>query len=271
MTNKVTSRRNKYVLLARRLRFKRHRDKEQLFLIEGTRELQNAIAAQVAFEFLFFARELISSEETRELLQRLVELCEGHAIELDVAVLESISYGKSSSGLLAVARSWDSDLNGFNVASRPLYLVASGIEKPGNLGAMFRSADAVAADGVIVVDLVSDLLNPNVIRSSLGTVFSLPSARTTREAAADWLQSHGVSICAASPESELAYHEFDFSQSVAIVIGSEAGGLDEYWLNAAATTVSLPQLGRTDSLNAAHCASVLLFEAYRQRATKALC
>lgn len=224
-----------------------------------------AVEADVAIEYLFFCSELIKTKESDHLFNRMVGERDPLLLEVDSSILESISYRKSSTGLLAIARSWDSNLGELHVPAKPLYLVASGIEKPGNLGAMFRSADAVSVDGVIFTDLVTDLFNANVIRSSLGTVFSVPSARTTNVLAVRWLKDHNVSICAASPDAEVSYDTFDFRLPSAVVIGGEAEGLSEFWRRAASTTLSLPQLGKSDSLNAAMCATVLLFEAHRQR------
>ena len=185
--------------------------------------------------------------------------------KVEKSLLDHVSYRKNGTGMLAIAQSWAPTLANLASAPSSLFLVASGIEKPGNVGAMLRSADAVGASGVIVCDLVSDLFNPNIIRSSLGTVFTMPIAQTQAEQARLWLTEHEIEIVGATPDAPRAYVDVDLTGSVAVVIGSEAHGLDLLWKTHADHLVCLPQLGQSDSLNASTTAAVLLFEALRQR------
>ena len=149
-----------------------------------------------------------------------------------------------------------------------LYLVAETIEKPGNLGSILRSADAVGATGVIICNRQTDLFNPNVIRASTGAIFSVPVAETTSEEALAWLRGHGIRTLAATPHTDCVYTENDMTRGTAIVVGAEQYGLSDYWMNAADVQVVIPMLGKMDSLNVATAATLLLYEAARQRKWK---
>ena len=146
-----------------------------------------------------------------------------------------------------------------------LYLVAETIEKPGNLGSILRSADAVAATAVIVCDKRTDLFNPNVIRASTGAIFSMPVAETTSEEALAWLKNLGIRTLAATPHTDFKHTEADMKSGVAIVVGAEQYGLSPFWMDSADIKVVIPMLGRMDSLNVATAATILLYEAARQR------
>ena len=167
--------------------------------------------------------------------------------------------------MVAVAPMFPLDVERLTTTTNSLYLVAVGMEKPGNLGSMFRSADAVKADGVIVCDENTDVFNPNVVRASLGTLFCVPVARTTIRSLVKWCKDRGVALVATSPQSKTPYTRFDYTQSCGIVIGSESQGLGDQWLEVVDQVVKIPQMGKSDSLNAAMAATVMLFEARRQR------
>jgi TrmH family RNA methyltransferase len=147
----------------------------------------------------------------------------------------------------------------------PLFLVAQSIEKPGNLGTLLRTADAAAVDGVVVVDRCTDLFNPNVVRASVGTMFTVPVAEATSDEAFDWFDQQGVRLLATSPDAETAYTDSDLTGPLALVMGSEQYGLDERWLERTDDQLRIPMAGRADSLNVATATAIVLFEALRQR------
>ena len=149
-----------------------------------------------------------------------------------------------------------------------LYLVAETIEKPGNLGSILRSADAVGATGVIICNRQTDIFNPNVIRASTGAIFSVPLVETSSGEALEWLRRHGIRTLAATPHTDRVYTENDMTCGTAIVVGAEQYGLSDYWMNSADVQVVIPMLGKMDSLNVATAATLLLYEAARQRKWK---
>ncbi len=263
----LTSLRNPRVREVVRLRNRRRRQRDGRFVIEGWRELRCAAEAGFPIGSLFFCPELPAGADA-VLIRRFAEAgaeCE----ETSRAVFERMSYRRSPDGLLAVAGTPDIGLDalaaGCAEPRAALWLVAAAIEVPGNLGAMLRSADAVGADGVLVADPKIDLFNPNVVRASIGALFSVPVAVAEAEAARAWLRAQGVCVVVADPTADTLWANANLAGALAIVIGSESAGVDDDWRRAADQTVRLPMAGRADSLNAASVAAVLLFEARRQR------
>ena len=247
-----------------RLRNRRHRDRERRFVIEGKRELAAAAAARFPLQTLFYCEDFLADADDQALIGQLAE--GGAACEpASRSVFEKMSYRHTPDGLLAVACTPSITLD--ELPEPPpdsLWLIAAGIEKPGNLGAMLRSADAVGAHGVLVADPATDVFNPNVVRASVGALFSVAVAAASAPALRDWLAERRIRVLAASPDARTNYAMADFRGSVAVAVGSERAGLDTDWLDDC-QTVRIPMLGRLDSINAAMAAAVLLFEAQRQR------
>ena len=187
-------------------------------------------------------------------------------IEVSPAVLAKIAFGDRSDGLVAVIRSPSVALEGLAPGMHPLVVVVEALEKPGNLGAIMRTADAVGASAVIAADPRTDVFNPNAIRASVGTIFSVPLGVATASQALDWLVGHGLTVVAARVDASQAYGDADLGGSIAIVLGSEAGGLTSTWNDPRVRSVRIPMRGAADSLNVSVAAAVLLFEARRQRA-----
>jgi TrmH family RNA methyltransferase len=246
---RITSLTNSKVKAARLLRERRHRDRAGLFLIEGRREVERAHAAGMAFETLFVCAELLGGEECFAGLE---------VLEVSVAVAEKLAL--RSEGIVAVARRPERPLAALPRPRSPVYLVADGVEKPGNLGAILRSADGAGVDGVIVCG-GTDLWNPNVVRASLGTLFTVPLAEATAEAAIAWLG--GVPIVVATPEATALYT--DAPLTGALVVGREDQGVSLTWRAAATHTVRIPMRGVADSLNVAQTATLLAYAACRDR------
>ena len=260
----LTSLQNPKVKRAFALRDRRERDREGVTILEGYRELTRAHAAGIPIRETFFCREMFVGENNDALLDTLRDA--GSAIyECSANVLRKIAYRERPEGLIAIAEMKRKGLDEIPAKPDGLYLVAETIEKPGNLGSILRSADAVGATAVIICNKQTDIFNPNVIRASTGAIFSMPLAETTSEEALAWLRNLGIKTLAATPHTHLYHTDVDMKQGVAIVVGAEQYGLSDYWMNSADLQVLIPMLGKMDSLNVATAATILLYEAARQR------
>mgnify|MGYP003296347123 CR=1 FL=1 len=260
----ITSSQNPALKHLVKLRDKRTRDRENLTLLEGYRELTRAGEYGMILEECFFSPEHFLGENEYPLLESLA--ASGVKVSrLAPHLLEKVSYRDRPEGLLAVARMRKHDLELLPEFENPLYLVAETIEKPGNLGSMLRSADASGADALIVCERKTDLYNPNVIRASTGAIFSVPVGVCDNAAALKYLRERGVKILAATPHTDFKYTDVDLTQGVAIVVGAEQTGLTDFWMEQADLKVNIPMLGKIDSLNVASAATILLYEAARQR------
>ena len=264
MIEKLTSLQNPKVKHALKLRDRRDREREGLTLLEGYRELTRAFAWGMQIEECFYCPAMFLGENEGALLDSLAE---GGVIITEVSepLLSKMAYRDRPEGLIAIARMKEHRLSDMPRKPRGLYLVAEAVEKPGNLGSILRSADAAGADGLIVCDKRTDIYNPNVIRASTGALFSVPLAEASPEEAAAWLGELGIRTLAATPHTESLYTDVDLSGGVAIVVGAEQYGLSSFWLDKADFKVRIPMLGKADSLNVATAATILLYEAARQR------
>ena len=185
--------------------------------------------------------------------------------EVSPEVYEKMAYRGSTEGVIAEVRTREMRLTDIKPGPSPLIMVLEGVEKPGNLGAVLRSADAAGADAVIVCDPLTDLYNPNLIRASLGGIFSVPTVACSSEEAIEWLKSNGIRILTAQLQDSSFYYDTDMKRGTAIVMGTESTGLTDIWRKAADSHILIPMLGRLDSLNVSVSAAILLFEAVRQR------
>ena len=270
----LTSLANPRVKAAVRLRSRRQRRRQGRFLVEGRREIAAALDAGWLLEALFYCADLFreqgaeNAEENRD-EDALLQACAAHGVACTAtgaAAFRKMAYREKPDGLLAVAAMPATTLAGLPPPGpKPtLYLVAVGIQKPGNLGAMLRSAAAAGAAGALVADSVVDVFNPNVVRASMGALFRVPVAIASGKAARRWLAAADIRLVAASPGAATRYDSASWRGNVAIAVGSEAAGLGADWL-AGAEQVAIPMAAGADSLNAATAAAVLLFEARRQR------
>lgn len=258
----ITSRTNKKVAELVRLRLPRQRARTGNFLIEGYRELDRAVAA-VELSAVYYCPTLWTGRNEAALLARARE-CGARLVRLAEDPFHRVSHRDRPDGLLGVGRIFPTPLTGLPPAAEPFLLVVEGIEKPGNLGAMLRTAAAAGVTGVIVCDPVTDPFGPGVVRASLGHLFTVPLAIADAESALAWLRRRRIGVVAGTPAGESASWDADLSGPTALVIGSEQRGLTRRWLDAA-RQVRIPMAGGPDSLNAAVAAGVLLFEAARQR------
>jgi len=234
------------------------RRKSGLFVVEGQRELEHCLEAGYEVDSIYYCPELsglsAQSQSEKYLIYKVTR-----------AVYEKIAYRGSTEGVLAVVKSRSTTLDELPKKEAPLYVVLESVEKPGNLGAVLRSADAAAADAVIVCDPLTDLYNPNLIRSSIGAIFSVPCVACTSEECIRFLKSRGIRILTAQLQDSHLYYNTDMRQGTAIVMGTESTGLTDAWRQAADAHIRIPMLGRLDSLNVSVSAAILLFEAVRQR------
>ncbi|NGX55625.1 MAG: 23S rRNA (uridine(2479)-2'-O)-methyltransferase [Chlamydiae bacterium] len=264
MDRLISSTKNPKVKQARKLWQRRQRDEQNLFLIEGYRELLRASEGGQPLEMLFVAPELFLGANETKLIEKLTRRGT-ELLQCSERVFRSLSYRDRPDGLLAIAPKQSRSLEDLKPSETPLFVVAEAIEKPGNLGTIMRSADAVGVDGVIVCDRCTDITNPNVVRASVGTLFTLPVVETTTDETLHWLKERGVKIVASTPSAQALYTEVDLSGPVAVVVGTEQYGLSERWLEEADLLVRIPMNGHADSLNVAMATTLLLYEALRQK------
>ncbi len=224
------------------------------------------MAAGVELHEVFFCAELCQGPDARQLLEGIVRNG-AEVIEVSPAVFARLAFGQRAEGIVAVAAVPPHRLEDLRLPENPLVAVLEGVEKPGNIGAVLRSADAAGVSALVLAAPRTDLFNPNAIRASLGTIFSLPVAVAGAEEGFAWLRIHQLQIVAARVEGSTAYTEIDYRRPTAIVFGSEVAGLTPLWAGDDVRAVHLPMLGAADSLNVSAAAAVLFYEAWRQRTT----
>lgn len=237
----------------------RARKQSGTFPIEGKREIGLALKGGYEITELLFFPEKCDETTARRLAPK------AGLIEISREVFDKIAYREGSDGLLAIAKSKDLSLGGLELSANPLILVAESPEKPGNVGALLRTADAARLDAVIIANPKGDLYNPNVIRSSVGCVFTTPVATGTTAEVIAFLQKKGIVFYAATLQDSTEYHLNDFTTPTALVVGTEDAGLTQQWRDAAAKNIRIPMQGEIDSMNVSVAAAVLIFEAKRQR------
>jgi RNA methyltransferase, TrmH family len=281
----ITSLQNSRVKDAIHLRSARHRQQQQRIIIDGVRELALAIWAGVRMVEIFICEPLMIGDESQKLLKTL-ETCGGEKLPVSEAVFEKLAFGSRAEGVLGVAempRKTLQDLDigikrphpsplpkgegtiGMTLEKNLLIAVLEGVEKPGNIGAVLRSADAAGVSALILADARTDLYNPNAIRASLGTIFTVPVCEASNNNVLAWLREKNIAIVAARVDGSVSYTEIDYRRPTAVVLGSEAEGLSSAWNGAEITAVRLPMLGVADSLNVSVTAAVIFYEALRQR------
>ena len=235
------------------------RREEGLFVVEGQREIEHCIACgyEIVEMFTVYGLQL-----TVDSLQLTVDY---PTTAVTPQVYEKMAYRGSTEGIIAIAKCKEHRLKNLNLKKNPLIVVLESVEKPGNLGAILRSAEAAGVDALIVCDPLTDIYNPNVIRASIGGVFSVPIAVCTSQECIAFLKEHKVRILTAQLQDSYDYYDYDMRQATAIVMGTESTGLTQQWREAADAHIRIPMLGRLDSLNVSVSAAILMYEAVRQR------
>lgn len=244
---------------------KREREKTGLFVLEGLRELGIALESGYQLDTLFYSPDYMSLARIEFELPQLRESTPFTWVDLDRHIFERLAYRAEASSVLALCKLGKHDFSVLPQKEQPFYLLLEGIEKPGNLGAMLRTADAAGLDGVIIADPLVDLYNPNVIRSSLGCVCSLPIAMGSSEACLDFLRERKLQIWVSDLHIAENYHRCDFQPGAALVLGTEATGISDFWRDASDLRIKIPMLGRIDSMNVSNAAAILMYEIQKQR------
>ena len=264
----IESSKNPQVKALVKLRERRVREREGRFIIEGTRELQRALQAEVKLESLYFCPTFMSPESWDVVKSLDVHKLDIHKTELSETAFKKVSLRQKPDGVLAVAKTPSTNLNDLSFADDALVLMLDGLEKPGNLGALLRTADAANVDAVLVSGEGTDLYNPNVVRGSVGSVFSRPTLTVDEAELSTFLQAQQFKLIAAMPDAPQSYWQADLSGKVAILLGTEHDGLSEHWQNAATLQVSIPMHGLADSLNVATSGALFMYEVLRQRSQR---
>jgi TrmH family RNA methyltransferase len=259
----ITSLTNPRVKAAVRLRDRRERESTGLTIIDGAREILRALDAGVRVETAFLAEDLLRTPDGHAAADRLRH--RPTTILASPAVLAKVAFGERSDGIVAIVETPAIGLADLLLPDNPLIIVIEGVEKPGNLGAVLRTADAAGANAVIAADPRTDPFNPNAIRASLGTIFSLPVVAATSTETIAWLADRGIRPVAAIVDAPTDYVSADLCGPLAIVLGSEAGGLSAIWRDPRVTPIAIPMHGIADSLNVSIAAAIVLYEAVRQR------
>jgi TrmH family RNA methyltransferase len=277
-TERITSLQNPRLKQLVKLRDRRPRDEAGEFLIEGYREVKRALAAGVRPRELYCGPDWFLGTNEPALIEE-AQSAGAQVFELSKEAFAKVSYRDRPDGLLAVARQWHRTLKNLDIAGLaeagpgsptpatkpPLLLVVEAIEKPGNLGTLLRGADAAGVDAVVVCDPITDIFNPNVVRSSTGVLFSMPVIVAESGEVRSWLRTRGIRAVATTPAAPALYTDTDLRGPLAIIMGSEQYGLSEFWLKESDLLVRIPMAGQADSLNVAMAAIITLFEAGRQR------
>lgn len=258
----ITSIHNSYVKNVLKLQEKsRERKKQNRFIIEGKREISLAIDTNFEFETILFYPELISEQEVFNLFNKNI-----NRIKISKEVYQKIAYRNSTEGIIAITKTKDCSLKKIILEKEnPLILVAEGIEKPGNIGALLRTADAANIDAVFIANPKSDLFNSNIIRSSVGCVFTNQIALGTSEEIIEYLEKNNINIYSATLQNSNEYHKEDYKSGSAIVVGTEDIGLSKIWRKKAKQNINIPMQGKIDSMNVSVAAAIIIFEAKRQR------
>ncbi|MFC6712344.1 TrmH family RNA methyltransferase [Branchiibius cervicis] len=265
MSLHITSAANPRLKALATLRRRRGREQTGQTLVEGYDELGLALSAGVCPQTLFLCPDLMADPAGQQDVVDTATAAGAEVITLSRAAFEKVAYREGADGFLAVVPAVLARPEDLELPAQPLLLVAEAVEKPGNLGAMLRTADAAGVDAFVAADPVTDWGNPNVVRASKGTVFSVPVAAAPTTATLQWLSAHGVRLVATTPDTDTLHTDVDLTGPVAIAVGTEKTGLTEEVLDAADVKVRIPMSGIVNSLNVATSAAIVIYEAVRQR------
>ncbi|MGH7196653.1 MAG: TrmH family RNA methyltransferase [Candidatus Saccharimonadales bacterium] len=265
----ITSLQNPRIKNLVKLKNRRKRDDEKVILIEGYKAILLALDNKFKLDEIYYCPELYLGSNETALVERAIQ-GGAEAYQLTPEVFAKVAYRDRPEGLIAVASQFHHSLSGIPVNDHSLFLVAEAIEKPGNLGTMLRTADAAGVEGVIVCDGRTDVYNPNVVRASIGTLFTVPIAHADTKEFFEWKKANDVKLIATTPSATKMFTDVDLTGKVALAVGTEQVGLPDYWIDNADEKVLIPMYGQADSLNAAASATLVLYEAVRQRREKGI-
>lgn len=259
---KITSLQNTRIKNIVKLGKAKERREQDLFILEGARELTLALSGGYKPDSVFVCPELFTKTDYPHVLDSITE---DLIYEVSQQVFEKVAYREGSDGLIALMKPKQHSLVDLSIKSNPFIIILESVEKPGNLGAILRTADAAQVDAVIVCDPQTDVYNPNAIRSSVGCIFTVPVAVCSSTEALVWLKQQGITSYAAELQASEWYQDVNYTTPSAIVMGTEADGLTDFWLNNADKRIKIPMRGKIDSLNVSVSTAVITFEAMRQR------
>src|SRR5436305_1930657 len=262
----ITSAQNPMIKQVIALRDRRARERQGVMRVEGYGEVSLALSSGARPVALYFCPALFHAPEQSDLLERIRQ-AGAELIEVSEYVFRKVAYRESPDGWLATFPAMQAALDALHLGAHPFIVVAEAVEKPGNLGALLRTADAAGVDALIASDPLTDWGNPNVVRSSKGALFAVPVAMADNAQTIAWLRHRHIGIVAATPHAPLLYSQTDLRGPVAMAVGPEKHGLSRAWLDAADVCVRLPMFGRVNSLNVATAAALLMYEVIRQRST----
>lgn len=262
ITDIITSRQNPKLKHVLRLQKSQVRFRGQLFVVEGLKEIEKAVIADFIFETIFFCPRIISLDKLQVLIPDMNEI---PVYEVSADVFEKMAYRENTGGVIVLARMKQHEISRITANQNPLYLVLEGVEKPGNLGAIYRTADAAGIDSIIICNPKTDIYNPNTIRASLGCVFTVPTVITDNSTALTMLKQNNIQILSTYLQAAIPYHTADFKLPTAIVMGTEATGISPDWIQAADANIIIPMKGYADSMNVSVSTAIVVFEALRQR------
>ena len=260
----ITSSKNPIVQRVAKLRQKKNRDRQNEFLIEGQKEITHAIAAKLDIETLIHCPQIVNSDTVKKIIRPAKKMPQ--IIEVAQHLYEKIACRQNVQGTIAIAGKPKNDIQQLKLPENPLILIAAGIEKPGNIGALVRNADAAGVDAMIAVDdHGTDLYNPNVVRASMGALFTVKTFTLTAEKTVEFLKQNNITLITAQPNGKRLYNEIDYTKPVALAVGREDRGLSDKWQTTPNNCVKIPMTGQMDSLNVSCAAAIVLYEALRQR------
>jgi RNA methyltransferase, TrmH family len=262
----IQSRQNDQIKNLVKLRERKYRDRQERFLVEGLRELGHALNSGYDLETIYYCPEYFPTDQHVQFIHETRSQKEPQLVRVSKEAFAKTTYREGPDGIIAVAIQQAHSLHELNLSSSPLLLILEGIEKPGNLGAILRSADGAGADAVILVDCLLDLYNPNVIRASQGLLFSIPVFSTGQSYLAKWLSDNQMQCFATTPDASQLHWDGDYKAPTAFLFGSESKGLSPFWLDQAKQHIRIPMAGKADSLNVSATVAICLYEARRQRA-----
>ncbi|MGL2964787.1 TrmH family RNA methyltransferase [Flavobacterium sp. RSB2_4_14] len=257
----ITSAQNPYIKSLVQLQEKaKVRKQSGTFLIEGMREIELAIKGNYEIETILFLPELVTEKQINKFTTNPID-----QIEISKEVYQKLAYRDTTEGILAVAKTKSLTLSDLKLPENPLIMVMEAIEKPGNIGAMLRTCDAANIDAVIIANPKTDLYNPNIVRSSVGCLFTNQIATASTEETIDFLLNNNINFYSATLQNSTSYHKQDYTRPTALVVGTEATGLSKLWREKATQNIIIPMQGEIDSMNVSVAAAILIFEAKRQR------
>jgi TrmH family RNA methyltransferase len=259
-TEKISSLQNPKIKNIVRLQKASERKKQQLFVVEGLKEIKHVVSCGYELHSLFFCPDIAPEGLPESLIPKVPQ-----TFEVSSEVFSKIAYRETTGGMVALAYSRFLTLEDLKLSEVPLVVVLEHVEKPGNLGAILRTADAAQVDAVIICDPATDLYNPNVIRASIGCVFSTQVVSCSSEEAMKWLRSENIRCFAAAIQTNKWYHETNFKQPAALIMGTESEGLSQLWREFSEEIIKIPMMGINDSLNVSIATAILIYEAMRQR------